>query len=81
MVPPLVDVAEVVELAALVVEAVRDLVADDDADAAVVERLREVLVVERGLQDSRGEHFGGNIIFKYVGKVPINFSVVLTFNY
>ena len=41
----------------LVVEAMRDLVADDDADAAVVERLREVLVVERRLQYSRGEHF------------------------
>ena len=56
VVPPLVDVAEIIELAALVVEAVRDLVADDDADAAVVERLREVLVVEWGLQDPRGEH-------------------------
>ena len=60
VVPPLVDVAEVVELSALVVEAVGDLVADDDADAAVVQRLREVLVVERRLQDSRGEHFRGN---------------------
>ena len=57
MVPPLVDVAEVVELAPLVVEAVRDLVPDDDANAAVVERLREVLVVERRLQDASGEHW------------------------
>ena len=35
----------------------RDLVADDDADAAVVQGLREVLVVERRLQDPRREHF------------------------
>ena len=56
MVPPLVDVPQRVELPALVVEAVRDLVADDDADAAVVERAREVLVVERWLEDARGEH-------------------------
>ena len=57
VVPPLVDVAEVVELAPLVVEAVRDLVPDDAADATVVERLREVLVVERRLQDARREHW------------------------
>ena len=56
VVPPLVDVAEVVELAPLVVEAVRDLVPDDDSDAAVVERLREVLAVEVRLQDSGGEN-------------------------
>ena len=49
MIPPLVDVADVVELSALVVEAVRDLVADDDADAAEVQALRKVLVVERRL--------------------------------
>ena len=62
MVPPLVDVAEVIELSALVVEAVGDLVADYDADAAVVQRLREVLVVERRLQYPRGEHLKGEII-------------------
>ena len=56
MVPPLVDVAEVVELAPLVVEAVRDLVPYDDADATVVERLREVLAVEVRLQDSGREN-------------------------
>ena len=46
-----------VELPALVVEPVRDLVSDDDAYPAVVERLWEVLVVERGLEDGRGEHW------------------------
>ena len=40
-----------------IVEAVRDLVADDDSDAAVVERLGEVLAVEVRLQDARGENF------------------------
>ena len=40
----------------LVVEAMRDLVSDDDADAAVVERLGEVLAVEVRLQDSSGEN-------------------------
>ena len=39
-----------------IVEAVRDLVPYDDADATVVERLREVLAVEVRLQDSGGEH-------------------------
>ena len=39
-----------------IVEAVRDLVPDDDADATVVERLREVLAVEIRLQDARGEN-------------------------
>ena len=68
MVPPLVDVAEVVELAPLVVEAVRDLVPDDDADAAVVERLREVLVVERRLQDARGEHWKYSLSDSYDSK-------------
>ena len=40
----------------LVIESVRDLVPDDDADAAVVHRLREVLVVEGRLQDTSREH-------------------------
>ena len=39
-----------------IVEAVRDLVPYDDADATVVERLREVLAVEVRLQDSGGEN-------------------------
>ena len=52
VVPPLLEVAVAVELAALVVEAVRDLVADDDADAAVVERLGELAAVEQRLQDA-----------------------------
>ncbi len=34
-----------------------DLVADDHPDAAVVEALREVLAVEEGLKDSRGENW------------------------
>ena len=70
VVPPLVDVAELVKLSALVVEAMGNLknlglyvyfrslkaksintflVSDDNAYAAVVERLREVLVIERRL--------------------------------
>ena len=49
IIPPLLQIAVFVELAALVVEAVRDLVADDDPDAAEVQALREVLVVERRL--------------------------------
>ena len=40
----------------LVVEAVGDLVSDDDPDAAVVHGLGEVLVVEGRLQDARREH-------------------------
>ncbi len=55
-VPPLLDVAQVVELPALVVEAVRDLVPNDDTDTAVVQGLGEVFVVERWLQDGGREH-------------------------
>ena len=52
-------------LLAFVVESVRDFVSDDDADAAVVERLGEVLAVEVRLQDSRREHW------KKMGKMLI----------
>ena len=54
--PPVHKISLLVKLSSLVVEAVRDLVPDDDADAAVVERLREVLAVEVRLQDSGGEN-------------------------
>ena len=56
VVPPLFQVAVFVELASFVVEAVRDFVADDDADAAVVERLGELAAVEQRLQDTGREH-------------------------
>ncbi len=56
MVPPLIDVSDVVELSAFVVEAVGDLVADDNPDPAVVEALGKELVVEWRLQDAGGEH-------------------------
>ena len=49
--PPVVQVAVAVVLRALVVEAVADLVADDRADAAVVDRVVGVEVEERRLQD------------------------------
>jgi hypothetical protein len=39
-----------------VVKPVRDLVANHNADSAIVERLGEVLAVEEGLKDSRREH-------------------------
>ena len=56
VVPPLHHVAVLVELPALVVEAVGDLVADHHADAAVVQRLGKVLRVEQRLQDTRWKH-------------------------
>ena len=49
--PPVADLAGLVELAALVVEAVADLVADDRADGAVVHRRIGVRIEERRLQD------------------------------
>ena len=49
--PPVPEVAVGVVLPALVVEAVRDLVADDPPDAAVVEVGRPVLVEEDPLED------------------------------
>ena len=55
-VPPLVDVALLVELLPLVVEAVGDLVPDHHPDPTKVERFGEELVVEGRLQDASGEH-------------------------
>jgi hypothetical protein len=56
MIPPLVDVADVVELPALVVEAVRDLVAYDHANPAKVQALWEELVIEWRLQNAGRKH-------------------------
>ena len=56
----MVDVALLVELLPLVVEAVGDLMPDHDADAAVVQTLGEVAAVEEGLENPRGKH---DIIF------------------
>ena len=53
--PPVAQRAVAVELRALVVEAVADLVADDRADAAVVDGVVGVGVEERRLQDRGGE--------------------------
>ena len=53
--PPVAQVAVAVELAALVVEAVADLVADHGADRAVVHRVVGVGVEERRLEDRGGE--------------------------
>lgn len=54
--PPFVQVAVLVEQPAFVVEAMRQLMPDDDADPAVVQTLREVTVIERRLQNPRREH-------------------------
>ena len=53
--PPVADPAGFVELAAVIVEAVAHLVADDRADGAVVHRRIGVRVEERRLQDGGGE--------------------------
>ena len=53
--PPVAEVALAVELAALVVEAVGELVADDGADVAVVDGVILFGVVEGGLEDASGE--------------------------
>ena len=53
--PPLAQAALGVELAALVVEAVRDLVPDHRSDGAVVHGVVGIGVEERWLQDARGE--------------------------
>ena len=53
--PPVVQVAFGVELAALVVEAVRQLVPDHHADAAVVHGVVHLVVEERRLQDAGRE--------------------------
>ena len=50
-----VEVAVGVELAAFVVEAVGEFVADDGADVAVVDGVVGFGVVEGGLQDAGGE--------------------------
>ncbi len=53
--PPVAQVAVAVRAAALVVEAVADLVADDAADGAVVDRLVRLGIEERRLQDGGRE--------------------------
>ena len=57
LIPPLVDVSLVVELSALVVEAVSDFVSYHHSDPTEVQRFGEVLVVKRGLKDSRHAHW------------------------
>jgi hypothetical protein len=54
--PPVAQVAVPSYLAALVVEAVPDLVADHRADCAVVHRVVGLDVEERRLQDRGREH-------------------------
>jgi tetratricopeptide (TPR) repeat protein len=54
--PPVSEPAVAVDLGALVVEAVADLVADDRADRPVIGRVVATGVEERVLQDRRGEH-------------------------
>ena len=53
--PPVVHVAVLVEVAALVVESVGHLVADHHADGAVVDRVIGIGVVERRLENGRRE--------------------------
>src|SRR6185295_17075182 len=53
--PPVAHLSGAVELAAFVVEAVTDLMADDRADRAVVDRRIGVRIEERRLQDARRE--------------------------
>ena len=43
----------------------RDFVPDDDADAAVVERLGEMLAVEQGLKDPGGENWKDQLTGMY----------------
>uniref|UniRef100_A0A182J3U6 Uncharacterized protein n=1 Tax=Anopheles atroparvus TaxID=41427 RepID=A0A182J3U6_ANOAO len=54
--PPAVQVAVAVEQSTLVVEAVGQLVPDHHPDATVVDRAREVTMVERWLQDAGRKH-------------------------
>jgi hypothetical protein len=54
-IPPVLEVANAVELGSLVVEAVRDFVSNHCTDAAVIDRLREGLVEEGRLQNGSRE--------------------------
>jgi site-specific DNA recombinase len=54
--PPVGELAGRIILAALIIEMVRDLVADHRADRTVVDRRVSVRIEERRLQDGRGEH-------------------------
>lgn len=56
VVPPLHHVALLVELPSLVVEAVGDLVANDHADAPVIQGLGEVLAIKKRLQNASGKY-------------------------
>lgn len=66
VVPPLHHVAVLVELPAFVVEAVGYLVAYYNADAAVIQRLGEVLRVEQRLEDTRRKDCRTEFLFYFL---------------
>ncbi len=64
---PVVQIAVGVELAALIVEAMADLMPDDGADATVVHRIVGLHVEERRLQDRGRKH--DLILFRVVVRI------------
>lgn len=68
--PPVHQVAGLVELPALVVEPVRDLVADHEPDGAVVHVPRTVAGEERALQDA-GRKFCKTTTFIIVRRIAV----------
>ena len=77
--PPIAEHAHGVEFAALIVEAVADFVADDDADAAIIHRVIGVGIEEWRLQDGRREddlvaRADCNRHSRWVASCPIRFG-------
>ena len=56
VVPPLINVANVVKLSTFIIKTVGDFMPNDHTNAPVIETLGKELVVEWWLQNSSGKH-------------------------
>lgn len=74
--PPSMQVAVFVELAALVVKSMRDLMPNHHTYAAIFHTSGKMAVVERGLQDSRRNHWEWKLKFRrqWISIIIINIS-------
>jgi len=55
--PPVHEVAVLIELSSLIIEAMSNLMADDKTDSTIVHVTRPLVAEERALQDTRGEFY------------------------
>lgn len=58
--PPVHEITVLIELSALIVEAMRNLMANDKADSTIVHVTWSIIAEERALQDTRREFYKEN---------------------